>query len=191
MTSRTNNSDRLSTRFTIAGLLGGLTCVAGLIGIACSNGTHDTPTAENRSTHPTADTHGLHAVRNADLRMIMNKLHAMHLTEITDEIEITGELHRDICDVGTMAESLAADAQLIPILLDNSTMTDEARRLMTSMSTRLKLEAEEVVHAANREDLPALRNNLRNMLDTCTACHHEFRAPTLAMADKPARWQGL
>lgn len=167
-------------------LLAGLACAVAAIGTACSNGTPEKPATENRSTRITADTHGLHAVRNADLRMIMNKLHAMHLTEITDEIEMTGELQRDVCDVATMAESLAADAQLMPILLDKSTMTDEARRVMTSMSARLKLEAEAVARAANQEDLPNLRNNLRNMLDTCTACHHEFRAPTLAMIETPA-----
>ncbi|HPF37435.1 MAG TPA: hypothetical protein P5081_12270 [Phycisphaerae bacterium] len=164
-------------------LLAGFLCVAVSIGIACSDGSQTTAPSSDRSAQVTVESHGLHTVRNADLRMIMNKLHALRLNEITEEIEITGELQRDICDVATMAESLAADAQLLPLLLENSTMTSEARRLMTSMSTRLRLEAEEVVAAAHDNDLPLLRNNLRDMLDTCADCHREFRAPTLVMAD--------
>lgn len=171
--------DRLT--WTASLTLGGIACFAALIGLACQGNN-----GEARTTSPsrpvTVDSHGLHAVRNADLRTIMNKLHALHLNEISDEIEITGELQRDICDVATIAESLAADAQLMPLLLDDATMTDEARRVMVSMSSRLHFEAEELAAAANRNDLPGIRNNLQTMLDTCSACHHEFRAPTLVFA---------
>lgn len=151
-----------------------------LIPFGCADNKNPHPPAQdNRSPRVTVESHGLHTVRNADLRLIMAKLHALRLNEISDEIEITGELQRNICDVATIAESLAADAQLMPLLLRDATMTDEARRLMVSMSARLHMEAEQLADSAQRNDLPAIRNNLQSMLDTCTACHHEFRAPTL------------
>ena len=161
-------------------LIVGVSCFAVAIGLACSDAQSESSTPAPSAI--TVDSHGLHNIRNADLRMIMGKLKALHLERISDEIEITGELQRDICDVAAMAESLAADAQLMPLLLRDSTMTDESRRVMARMSSRLRLEADELARAANREDLPAVRNNLRSMLDTCVACHNEFRAPALALA---------
>ena len=179
-----NTDTRQTTKRQSAGLIvAGLACLSIAVVLACSESTPGTTSAGD-STPVSVDTHGLHAVRNADLRMIMQKLHALHLEQISEEIEITGDLQRDICEVATMAESLAADAQLMPLLLKNSTMTNEARRLMGTLSSRLRIEADELARAADRNDLPAVRNNLRTMLDTCAACHDEFRPPALASA----RW---
>lgn len=163
-------------------LIVGISCLGIALGLACSDSQSEPTSTATEASALTIDSHGLHNVRNADLRMIMGKLQALHLDRISDEIEITGDLQRDICDVAAMAESLAADAQLMPLLLRDSTMTDESRRVMNTMSSRLRLEAEELARAANREDLPAVRNNLQSMLDTCIACHNEFRAPALALA---------
>lgn len=164
-------------------LLTGIACFAIAIPAACSNHHEEAaPEQGDRASQVNMEAQGLHVVHNAELRTIMNKLHALHLSQISDEIEITGELQRDICDVATIAESLAADAQLMPLLLKDSTMTPESRRMLVSMTSRLHLEAEELADAANRGDLPAVRNNLQTMLDTCTACHHQFRAPALAFA---------
>jgi Cytochrome C' len=168
--------------WTTGSCIVGISCFVIVAGLACSDTQSKSSSTPTEASAITIDSHGLHNVRNADLRMIMGKLQALHLDRISDEIEITGDLQRDICDLAAMAESLAADAQLMPLLLRDSTMTDESRRVMGTMSSRLRLEAEELARAANRRDLPAVRNNLQSMLDTCIACHNEFRAPALAFA---------
>jgi hypothetical protein len=148
------------------------------------------PAKVEPTVKPTVDSHGLHAVRNSDLRSIMHKLQSLKLSQTADEIEITGELQRDICEVATIAESLAADAQLIPLLLRDDAMTAEAQRVMGTMSARMRFQAEELAAAANRSDLDGVRRELDAMLSTCTACHLEFRAPALAFAKKQSSpWQ--
>jgi len=153
--------------------------LAAIIFIACEKPQAPPPA---KTAEPTIDSHGLHAVRSADLRAIMHKLKSLKLDQVADEIEITGELNRDICELATIAESLAADAQLIPMLLHDQAMTPEAQRVMATMSARLRYEADALAEAANHSDIDRVRVELDAMMSTCTACHREFRAPGLATA---------
>lgn len=145
---------------------------------ACSQAPSEASKKKTESI--TTDPHGLHVVNNQRLREIMQKLRAMNFDEIAREIDATGKLHRDVCEVSSLATSLAADANAIPMIFREEEMSDESRRVLNVMSARLKVQALELGQAADRNDIPMIKLKLNEMISTCNDCHASFRAPLLA-----------
>ncbi len=129
----------------------------------------------------TIDSHGLHVVRDARLREIMRKLNGMDFDAMAVELEATGGLLRDVCEVSELAVALAGDAQVIPLIFEDPNMTEESRRVMNRLSARLRLQAIEVRDAAEDNDLYQVKTRLEAMLKTCNECHASFRAPAVAL----------
>lgn len=134
------------------------------------------------SKAPIDEEHGLHQLSHARLKEIMARLSSMKFGEIVQEIDTTGELQRDICDVSKLAVELADEARAIPLIQPDLNLNDESRRVMNELSARLYDEAVALRDHADAGDVRLVKIKLDEMISTCNACHASFRAPAVAAA---------
>lgn len=167
----------------IAGVTGVLVCLLGIATagwVACNRESNETSTVKGDSA-ARINAHGLHKVHNARLREIMHRLSAMDFGQMSVEIEATGRLRRDMSEVGEMAAALAADADVIPLIFQDPEMNAESLRVLNSLSSQLRRQAEELCDDAEKRDVKRVKEKLDEMLMTCQACHDSFRVPSLAI----------
>ncbi len=151
---------------------------------SCNQTTEKTEPAAQSNTAKDSldDEHGLHQLSHARLREIMKRLSSMKFGEIVQEIDTTGDLQRDICDVSKLAVELADDARAIPLIQPDLNLNDESRRVMNELSARLYDEAIALREHADAGDVRMVKMKLDEMISTCNACHASFRAPAVADA---------
>ncbi len=158
-----------------------LVLVAGgvmLGGPAC--GENDNREITEADMHADPQAHGLHMVRDKELRDIMNRLQALDLDAVSRDIDETGVVPPELDEVAEMASALADDALVLPLVMKDQQMNDESRRLMVKLSQRLKNEADDLARAAHTGNARLASTRLDAMMKTCVDCHREFRAPALA-----------
>jgi len=147
-------------------------------GLACGDtANHEVSDADIRAD---PQSHGLHMVRDRELRAIMNRLQALDLDAVSRDVDETGVVPPELDDVAEIASALADDALVLPLVMKDQQMNDESRRLLVKLSQRLKDEADDLARAAHTGNAQLASARLDAMMKTCVDCHREFRAPALA-----------
>lgn len=158
-----------------------LVLVAGgvmLGGLACGENDNREVTEADMQADP--QSHGLHMIRDRELREIMNRLQALDLDAVSREMDETDMVPPELDDVAEMASTLAKDALVLPLVMKDQQMNDESRGLLVKLSQRLKNEADDLARAAHTGNARLASTRLDAMMKTCVDCHREFRAPALA-----------
>lgn len=126
--------------------------------------------------------HGLHVVHSDRLRTIMDELRALDLLGLTNDPEVEWHSGRDPVKVAQIASELAGDARLIPTVYRGTEMTVESRRVFDELAATLERECRELGRLAAKDDRERMKAKVAEIVDTCNACHANFRGPVLALA---------
>lgn len=155
-----------------------LFCGVGVVSFACGEKSDGNIADGPQDLDPAI--HGLHMVRDPELRAVMKRLQSLDLDAISSEMDQTGVVPEELDELASIASSLADDASVLPLVMKDSAMSNESRGLMVTLSQRLKNQADELARAARTGNARLASTRLDAMMVTCVDCHREFRAPSLA-----------
>lgn len=147
---------------------------------ACDGKSRETPPASEALAGDSE--HGLHVVHSERLRTIMDELRALNLLGLAQDPEVEWHSGRDPVKVAQLASELASDARLIPTVYRGTEMTVESRRVFDELAATLERECRELGRLAAKDDRARMKAKVAEIVDTCNACHANFRGPVLALA---------
>ncbi len=139
-----------------------------LLGLLTACPPKNVDTAESASV-PAPALHAVHSSKMAELMTELNK----PSSRLPQEIE--GEQADRFGEVAALAREMSKVANDIPGVLQEVDLNEKQRARFISLSSELRVRSELLADSARNRDLQGVREAIKQVNETCDACHTTFR----------------
>jgi hypothetical protein len=128
----------------------------------------------------------MHAVRNEQLRDVMRGMRDPALDRLPQELDDPSRERAYLQDLSSHARDLAQDADRIGAIADRTGLTTDQQQVFLGLAGRLRNRALQLREQADLRQTRLIDATLKEIDDTCVACHALFRdLPEPLPAAKP------
>lgn len=117
----------------------------------------------------------LHAVRDRQLRDLMDRMNSLMMERVMNEQELDVERRKQAKKIQQVADNLADTSSVILQRLPELNLHQDDQISFRALAGKLNQQAKQLKQQAERNAIDAIPATLEEMRATCTACHALFR----------------
>ena len=117
----------------------------------------------------------LHAVSDARLRKLMNRMNSLMFERFVTEPDRDRQTQRDTREIAQAAESLGKSIDGIVARMPSLGLSESEQVTFRALADKLRSQAGQLQQQAVDHDIEDLSANLAQIHATCTTCHGLFR----------------
>lgn len=117
----------------------------------------------------------LHAIRNTQLREMMDKMDSLMQERFMTETEIDSQRRKYAQNIAQNAESMAKTVDSIIAYMPNLQLTPSEQNTFLALAKKLSEQIQRLHENATQNHIDAIDESLHIINTTCTSCHALYR----------------
>jgi cytochrome c556 len=117
----------------------------------------------------------LHAIRDQELRELMDKMDALMQERFLTETQLDQERRKYAQRIAESTASLSKTVDAILAKMPSLGLVAEEQRTFMALATKLRQQSGQLHELARDNRIDAIEQNLRQLNTTCISCHALFR----------------
>ena len=146
--------------------------VTGLLLTACSQTQHQSLNDSNRSESETIESHAIH---DAQLREMMDKMDSLMSERFMTETQLDSERRKYAQHIANKAQSLSKTVASIIAKLPTLSLSPRDQSIFLTLASQLNEQSQLLYKQASLNHTDSIDDTLHQLNTTCTTCHALFR----------------